>query len=391
MPTKVLDLEFDAIPEAITGLEAYDRAMVLVRIGGRPVERVYVPVEAGKIIRDNLRSAIVRNAGRVFWEYFLREIIACPAEDAWVGQPPEATVAICTRDRPNDLLRCLEALTHICNEQQEILVIDSCSSRPDTYEVVQKFPTIRYVREEKPGLNRARNRALLEAHNEIIAFIDDDTVPVAGWLDAIRRNFCHANALCVTGLTMPLELETEAQEAFENYTPFGRGFVHKIFRWNNLNLLSSGLVGAGANMALRRSVLELVGPFDIALDGGTPALSGGDSEMFARILAAGYWIVYEPAALIWHRHRRSWKELRKTMYGYGAGWYAWWARKLLFEGGLSVVPIALYWFLVGQLPLAVRSLFRRENAPSFDLILLEILGCISGPWLYLKSRRINPQ
>jgi GT2 family glycosyltransferase len=143
-------------------------------------------------------------------------------------------------------------------------------------------------------------------------------------------------------------------------------------------------------MAFRRSVLVLVGPFDIALDGGTPALSGGDSEMFARILAGGYSIIYEPAALIWHRHRPTRKELRKTMFGYGAGWYAWWTRKLFFEGELSVAPVAVYWFLAGQLPVMARSLLRRQNAPSLDLILLEILGCISGPWLYLRSRRIHP-
>ena len=389
MPTKVLDIEFDAIPDLITGLDAYQRAMVLVRIRDRPVERVYVPVLDGEIQGADLRNQILQTAGRIFWEFRLREILACPLEEQHPDEPPAATVAICTRDRPDDLLRCLEALSRICNGQQEILVIDSCSSTPDTYEVVRQFPAIQYVREEKPGLDRARNRALVEARNEIVAFIDDDTVPAVGWLDALRRNFRDFDVLCVTGLTMPLELETAAQEAFEKYTPFSRGFARKVFMWNNLNPLSSGLVGVGANMAIRRSVLELVGPFDIALDGGTPARSGGDSEMFARILAAGYRIIYEPTALIWHRHRLSWKELRKTIYGYGVGWYAWWTRKLLFEGYLSVISVALYWFLVGQLPVVVRSLIRRKNAPSFDLILLEILGCISGPWLYLKSRQIN--
>lgn len=391
MPTKVLEVDFENIPEVIGGLESYPRAMVLVRIGGRPVERLYVPVMNGKVQGKDLRSEILRNAGQVFWEFWLRKIINYLPEEKRDYQPPAATVAVCTRDRPDDLLRCLEALIRVCDPQQEILVIDSCSSTPDTYEVVKKFPVVRYLREEVPGLDRARNRALRHASNEIVAFIDDDTLPSAGWLDAMRRNFQHPHTLCVTGLTMPLELETEAQEAFENFATFSRGFIHKVFHWNNLNTLSSGLVGTGANMALRRSVLDLVGPFDVALDCGTPALSGGDSEMFARILGAGYRIIYEPTALIWHRHRRSWKELRKTIFGYGAGWYAWWTRKLLFEGELSVAPVALYWLLAGQLPAVIQSLFARKKALSFDLILLEILGCFSGPWLYLKSRRMNPQ
>jgi glycosyltransferase involved in cell wall biosynthesis len=139
------------------------------------------------------------------------------------------TVAVCTRDRPNDLLHCLEALTRICNEHEEILVIDSCSSGPDTHEVVKKFPSIRYVREERPGLDRARNRAIREARYDIVAFIDDDATPDPGWLSALRLNFHHPNVACVTGLTMPSELETNAQETFEDYSTFSRGFEHIIY------------------------------------------------------------------------------------------------------------------------------------------------------------------
>jgi cellulose synthase/poly-beta-1,6-N-acetylglucosamine synthase-like glycosyltransferase len=278
-------------------------------------------------------------------------------------------------------------LTRICDKRQEILVIDSCSSTPDTRNVVHKFPTVRYVREELPGLDRARNRALKEASNEIVAFIDDDAIPDPGWLPALSRNFCYPNVGCVTGLTMPVELETEAQECFEAYNTFSRGFEHKTYDWSILHPIGAGRVGVGTNMALRRSALEKVGPFDEALDAGTPTCSGGETEMFSRLLSAGYRIVYEPRALNWHRHRRSWKELRRTIYGYGVGVYSFWMRKLLVEGEWWVVWVALKWFVTGQIPMLFRALFRFKNAPPLGLVCLEILGCLAGPWEYLKSRR----
>src|SRR3712207_8456109 len=55
--------------------------------------------------------------------------------------------------------------------------------------------------------------------------------------------------------------------------------------------------------SLRRSVLDHVGPFDPALDAGTRALAGGDTDLFRRILRQGYRIAYDPQALNWHRHR----------------------------------------------------------------------------------------
>ena len=65
---------------------------------------------------------------------------------------------------------------------------------------------------------------------------------------------------------------------------------------------------------------EEVGLFDEALDAGTPTRAGGDNDIFYRLLAAGHRIVYDPAALSWHRHRREWPELRRTVFGYGVAW-----------------------------------------------------------------------
>jgi GT2 family glycosyltransferase len=391
MPTKVLDLEFDSIPEVITNLEPYQRAMALVRIGDRPVERVYVDVEGGKIQGHDLRSAIVRNAGRVFWEYWLRALIDLPDPNEQNNQSPAATVAICTRDRPDDLQKCLEALTRIYEAHQEILVIDSCSNGPETSEVVKKYPSVRYVRAERPGLDRARNRAIREAQHEIVAFIDDDAIPDPGWLPGLAINFRHPNVACVTGLTMPSELETEAQEAFEDYSTFSRGFWRKVYDWSNLHPIGAGQVGVGNNMALRREAAVKVGLFDEAMDAGTPTRSGGDSEMFSRLIASGYRIVYEPRALAWHRHRRSWRALQQTIYGYGVGVYAFWTRKFFLESEWYVAPVALKWLFFEQIPKLFRALFRLKGAPAFDLVCREIYGCFCGPWLYFKSRRQNKQ
>ena len=313
MPTRVLDLDFEHIPPAITGLDGYANAMVLLRIGGKPVERVYIPVHQGQVDGGELRAKTLRVAGGVFWESWLRAILSVPASQAQAGPIPPATVAVCTRDRPQDLRRCLEALSRAAGPPHEILVVDSCSSGPATRQVVEGFPGVRYAREEAPGLDRARNRALHEANHAIVAFIDDDAVPDPGWLPALVQNFRHNRVACVTGLTMPLELETAAQECFERYAPFSRKFARKVYDWKKLHPIGAGQAGAGVNMALRRDALDKVGPFDEALDAGTPTRSGGETEMFSRLLAAGYQIVYDPSALNWHCHRRSWKELRRNM------------------------------------------------------------------------------
>lgn len=386
MATAVLDLDLHRLPDGIAGLEGYARALVLIRFRRQPVGQALLPVAAGRIGGAELREALIAAAAEALQEQWLRDFLNWTETLAIDVAPPSATVAVCTRDRPADLQRCLDALQSLPDDGQEILVVDNCPSTDATRCLVAGYERVRYVREDRPGLNNARNRALREARGDVVAFADDDAVPDPGWLRALLPNFADPMVLCVTGLTMPLELETEAQEWFERYSPFNRGFRRRVFDRTNGNPLAAGRVGAGANMALRRSVLHQVGPFDAALDAGTPTHSGGDSEMFSRILAAGYRITYDPAALSWHRHRRTWKELRQTLYGYGVGVYAAWTRSLLVEHEFTAPIVAGNWLLRSQLPALVRSLLRRPDRVPIDLLLAELRGCIAGPRAYLSSQ-----
>ena len=51
-----------------------------------------------------------------------------------------ATVAVCTRDRPDDLSNCLVALSRLRDQGQEILVVDSASRSDQTQQVAAQFP-----------------------------------------------------------------------------------------------------------------------------------------------------------------------------------------------------------------------------------------------------------
>lgn len=383
MPTAILQLDFDKIPAALRVSERYTRALVVVRRRGWPVAQFYVPAREGHVDMERcaraLLSAIRRRA--TLWRV---EDYLGPAPP--VSLPP-STVAICTRERPDDLTRALQAVSVLRPAPSEILVVDNNPTTDRTQEVVVRFGNVRYIREEQPGLDAARNRALREATTGIVAFTDDDAAPEREWLGHLLRPFEDPRVWCTTGLTLPMELETAAQEWFERYTPFGRGLDRRVFDGTRHDPLAVARVGAGANMALRRGVVDELGGFDEALDAGTAARSGGDHEMFARILAAGWRIVYEPGAVSWHRHRRTWDELRDALYGYGVGVYAMWTRKLLFEREPGVLRHAVRWLRYSQIPGVWHALRRRPDSVPLELLLAELRGCIAGPAAYLGSRR----
>ena len=72
-------------------------------------------------------------------------------------------------------------------------------------------------------------------------------------------------------------------------------------------------------MAFRTDWLRTNGGFDPATGAGTPARGGDDLDAFLRVVLDGRTLVYEPAAIVRHYHRRDYASLRRQAYGYGVG------------------------------------------------------------------------
>jgi GT2 family glycosyltransferase len=385
--TAVLQLDLTDLPPEVHVDERYSLAMILVRYRKRPIGKVYASVRQGRVGDGDLRKELTRAVAPLLQERWLHDYLGWE-EISSPARLPQATVAVCTRDRPDDLRRGLEAFMRMPDDGQEYLIVDNCPKTDATRQIVSEYaPRVRYVREDRPGLDVARNRVLREARHEIVAFNDDDAVPEPEWLRYLLRNFADATVMCATGLTLPLELETEAQEWFEYYSSFSKGFYRRTFDGTIQDPTHVGQIGAGANMAVRRKILEEVGAFDEALDAGTLTKSGGDHEMFYRILNRGFRIVYDPEAVSWHRHRRSMEELRDTFRGYGVGVYSFWTREFIEEKEWRVATRSAHWFWGYQLPGLFRSALRRPGTIPLRLALDELRGCALGPSAYFRSRK----
>jgi glycosyltransferase involved in cell wall biosynthesis len=382
VPTAVRDIEAGQGVENLGDLRGYDQLFVLIRLAGRPVGQAWIPLKEGRVDPEMLQSAVAQAINWVFHEPWLRDGLREGAAEP--GK--QATVAVCTRDRPDELRECLASLLRMPDDGQELLVIDNCSISDEPRRIVAGHPRVRYIREERPGLNTARNRALREAHGEFVAFIDDDARADPFWLRNLLANFDSPLVAAVTGLTMPLKLETAGQEAFERYSPFGRGFRRICFDASWMAPTSAGKIGAGVNMVLRRDIVRQLGGFFAGFDAGTPTHSGGDYDMFTRILAAGYQIVYDPAGLNWHHHRRDEEALRYTIKGYGIGVYASYVHSLFMYGEFGVFKSAWGWFRYQQWPTFLCAL-RRGDRHTLNLLLAELQGCLRGPFAYLEARR----
>jgi O-antigen biosynthesis protein len=416
---KVADVELGVPPESLGNVDDYQALRAMVRLHGVPIGYVEVPLFGARFTGADLRRVILRRLAFPVIRHHLIDLLQTPLQpdrldverllDAPHPAPGGAsrliTIAVCTRDRPEDLKLCLDSLLCQDHPRLDILVVDNAPTTDATERLVEdSYPEVRYVREPRPGLDWARNRAIAEAHGEIIAYTDDDVVADPGWAAALAAGFEDPQVMAVTGLVWPHDLETEAQILFERYGGFSRGFRRRYWRMDHesgegsFGYIGAGKYGTGANMAYRLSVFEHVGFFDPALDVGTITNGGGDLEMFFRVLKEGYLLAYEPAAIIRHCHRRGYTQLRTQIANNGVGFYSHLVRTGLTypDTRTEAARFGLWWFWKHSLrrlaesfvPVRrlVASPIRRPRFPR-DLIWAELLGSLMGLGRYSKARR----
>jgi O-antigen biosynthesis protein len=319
----------------------------------------------------------------------------------FLAQAPPLTVLIPSRERPQRLQRCLDSIlaSDYPAERLALIVVDNAPETDATRRLVEAYGErceIRYLREDATGSASARNRGIREVETEVVAMTDDDTVVDRHWLTEVARAFAaFPRAATVSGLLLPMELDTQPQLWFEQYGGFSRGFERRVFDLGEnrpadepLFPWTTGLFGTGNNFAFRTAAIREVGAFDAALGNGTPALGGVDSEILLRTILAGHTIVYEPRAVVHHAHRPDYEALRRQIHAYGAGIVACHMKTLLANPRLSLG-------FARALPAGVRFALgsgssknaKKEVGYPRELTWLELRGMLYGPVGYLRSRR----
>jgi glycosyltransferase involved in cell wall biosynthesis len=234
------------------------------------------------------------------------------------------SVVIPTRGRPGRLRACLASLAAARPPEGgwEVVVVDDGGEPPlqeqlgpDAQDV---WPPVRFVRQAPAGLNAARNRGVLEACGEAIAFLDDDTLVDPGWACAMAAAFVDPGCDAVAGRVV-LRLEDAAPVWL---TPKLRRYLAEYDQGDMSRPVHGDPVPVGANCAVRRSAWSVAGGFAAGLDrSGTSLLSNGDTEFFRRLLARGADIRYVPEARVEHcvaSERLTPQFFRRRAYAQGA-------------------------------------------------------------------------
>ncbi len=224
------------------------------------------------------------------------------------GRPEfAASLIIPTYNRPALLRDALHSLQtqDFKLEDYEIIVVDNGPSSA-TENVVREANSaglhpVRYLREPVTGLHNARHTGARHAQAEILVYVDDDVIAHPGWLRAIVTPFADPYVVCVSGKVVAKWEDKE----LPNWWPQSKLAYLSLLDLGDETIEIKWPCGVhGCNMAIRRSVLYGVGGFNPDAMGDRRFIwlrGDGETGLHKKLSDAGYKVLYEPRAWLYHR------------------------------------------------------------------------------------------
>ena len=239
------------------------------------------------------------------------------------------SVVIPSHSRPDLLKLCLTSVARLAPTRTEVIVVDDGSRGAVVSRAAEEFAGVKVVRRPKAGgFCVAANAGIAVASAPVVELLNDDAEVTEGWADAALAWFADERIAAVAPLVLQNDPDRRARglpplidTAGDEYD-FG-GFARK--RGHGLEArqgdketgrqgektsssspclpvslspcLSGSVWGASAAAAFYRRAALLAA-------GGFPEHFGAyfeDVDLSFRLRGLGHEIVYEPAAVVWHR------------------------------------------------------------------------------------------
>jgi GT2 family glycosyltransferase len=277
---------------------------------------------------------------------------------------------ICTRNRPNDIVRAVGSLL-ASPEEFQLLVIDQ-SDGPGTEAALTVFgsdPRLCYVRSTTRGKGAALNEGLRLATGDVVICTDDDCEATPGWIGAMRNVFEEAPTAAVAFC----RVDTPVYDRATGYIPdFAqpRRLVRSVSAFRDRR-------GLGAGMALRRDVVLKLGGFDEQLGPGARFMAADDMDLALRALLSGWHVYNTGDRPIVHHGFRTLEEgrehARRDFVGLGAA-----CAKPLRAGHLRAIVIPGWEFLVHALWPPIDDLISLRRPRGLSRINGFIAGFVGG-------------
>jgi mycofactocin glycosyltransferase len=297
-----------------------------VLVGGSPVRVLRLTAAGARQVAGWLDGAPVPDApaARALARRLLDAGLVHPepaADLPGVPAPADVTVVVPVRDRHAELARCLDGLTGL----PHVLVVDDASAEPAAIKAIAAARGADTIsRPVNGGPAAARNSGLRSAKTDLVAFLDSDCVPEPGWLTRLLPHFADPAVGAVAPRIIPRGSGRGSARGSGSGHGSGAGAGWLARYEGASSSLDMGarpsVVRPGARVSYVPGAALVVRRSAAGAGFADGMQVGEDVDFVWRLAASGWRVRYEPAAVMAHDHRvtfRAWFS-RRADYGTSA-------------------------------------------------------------------------
>jgi glycosyltransferase involved in cell wall biosynthesis len=224
---------------------------------------------------------------------------------------PFFSIIVPTFNRPYPLTHCLQSLARQDYPQHrfEVIVVDD-GSESSTEAVVSSFSNrlnITLIPQTHSGPAIARNTGAAHAKGELLAFTDDDCIPIPNWLRVLAMRFAETPDDMIGGRILNVLLDNL-------YSAASHSLIEYLYSYYNVKSDQVRFFTSN-NLALTADRFRDIGGFNTLF----LHAAAEDREFCERWLRHGFRMTYAPEALVYHAHRLTLHSFCRQQFNYGRG------------------------------------------------------------------------
>lgn len=246
---------------------------------------------------------------------------------------PDLAIIIVNWNGGEFVVRCLDSLARFPPQvAHEIVVVDNASTDGSREWLESLVGRIRLIaNEENIGFGRANNQAFATVEAPLLFLLNSDAEVYDGAIDKLIATIREDERIGAAGPRLlnpdgtlqasvwrnpltPLEMIATTLRLYKLLPRRVRGEWLLGFHWDHSHRKRATML-SGAALMVRRKMIDAVGGFDESFH-----MYGEDIEWSLRIVRAGWWMIFEPAATVLHHVGKSaarrWTDLEKREQEY---------------------------------------------------------------------------
>lgn len=207
-----------------------------------------------------------------------------------------ASIIIVNWNAKSYLKGCIDSVLSQSFTDYEVILVDNASSDDSVDFVKNNFPQVTIIQnKENVGFAEGNNIGIKNSQGEIIVLLNPDTVTEKDWLSILINTIRSSKKIAaVTGKMYYLGDKYGKDAVFCTWSKIDP-FSAAPYNFHESEPVSKVDYLSGAAMAIKKDVLDNIGLMD-----SDYFLYFEETDLCARMIRAGYDLMYIPSAIVWH-------------------------------------------------------------------------------------------